>query len=85
MRKEDAQTFGPFDEKLLNFAVCEDADLCLRIKNTGGKIRALEAICADHIGGATYSKIENKKEIERHAQINQEKLMDKWGKSFNFY
>lgn len=77
MRTRQAKEFGPFDKKL-EFALYEDADLCLRMQSCGLEIRALEVIRAEHIGNGTWSVIKNKEEIEKSARSNQAVFVKRW-------
>ncbi len=79
MRTEQCIKFGPFDEKGLRFALFEDADLCLRIKSAGLKVRGLEAIFADHLGGGTFLTMADRSEAEKCAAENQKTFIKRWG------
>lgn len=78
MRTKQCINFGPFDEKELKFALFEDADLCLRMKSTGLKVRALEIILAEHLGGGTFSTMSDRTEAERCAAANQIVFIKRW-------
>jgi len=76
------QKFGLFDEKNLELAYCEDADLSLRIKEAGWDIYALHLDWVIHYENRTISEInndpENRKIFLRAFQKNHEYMRTNW-------
>ena len=55
--------------KQLSFAYCEDADLCLRLKEAGYRLYALHAPLVHHYGNKTIKEIHDKGEIDVEASF----------------
>jgi N-acetylglucosaminyl-diphospho-decaprenol L-rhamnosyltransferase len=51
VRREAFEVIGGFDERF--FLYCEDADLCLRLRNAGYEVRFEPAAKVDHVGGGS--------------------------------
>ncbi|WP_397544573.1 glycoside hydrolase family 99-like domain-containing protein [Roseovarius salis] len=66
-----------FDERFAP-AYCEDVDLCIRLRQAGGRIRYVgEARCIHHLSASTsaMSQLRRVQLVRR----NQQKLLEKWG------
>jgi GT2 family glycosyltransferase len=66
--------------KQLKFAYCEDADLCLRLKEAGHKIYALHAPLVHHHGNKTIKSVYDKGEVDVEAsfEANHEYMKLRW-------
>jgi GT2 family glycosyltransferase len=73
------QKHGLFN-KQLKFAYCEDADLCLRIKENGLRIYALYAPLVHHYGNKTIKAVHEKGEINvtETFEANHEYMKVRW-------
>ena len=70
-----------FDERFAP-AYCEDVDLCLRLRQAGGRIRYVgEARCVHHLSASTSRQSERRR--LRLIRCNQQKLLEKWGDSLS--
>jgi GT2 family glycosyltransferase len=66
-----------FDERFAP-AYCEDVDLCVRLRQQGGRIRYVgEARCVHHLSATTSSMSHNRR--VQLVRRNQQKLLEKWG------
>lgn len=74
-----------FDENIL-FALCEDADFCLKLKSMGLKIKSTFCQFAKHIGGATYNSLNNneKPKVDEYCKKNKEFICKKWNSFFHW-
>ena len=66
-----------FDERFAP-AYCEDVDLCLRLRQEGGRIRYVgRARCVHHLSASTSAMSERRR--VQLVRRNQQKILEKWG------
>lgn len=70
--------FGLFDEKNLNFAYGEDADLSLRLVEAGYKIRALHLEFIVHFGNATIRQVRRERDCKTTFEQNHDYIRQRW-------
>ena len=69
-----------FDEKNLEFAYAEDADLSLRIKEHGLEIYALHLDLVNHFENKTVKTVVDKVDLKRTFSKNHEYMRKRWSK-----
>ncbi len=67
-----------FDEENLEFAYCEDADFCLRIKEKGLKCYALHVPLVHHFGNKTANQVAKKRDITETFRKNHLYMKKRW-------
>lgn len=72
--------FGLFDQKNLDFAYGEDADLSLRLIESGYKIRALHLSLVIHHGNATINEVKLKRDCKTTFDRNHDYIRNRWEK-----
>jgi len=65
IRADLARKYGLFSD-YLNFAYCEDADLCLRMREFGYNIHKADFALESHAGGATSATVPGIRELVKH-------------------
>lgn len=74
------ERFGLFDDEHLRFAYCEDADLSLRLKESGRKIYALYPSLVHHFQNKTITEVEKEGQIDVRAsfEYNHAYIKERW-------
>jgi GT2 family glycosyltransferase len=78
LSRKTGENFGLFDDKNLEFAYGEDADLSIRITEAGYKIRALHLNLVHHHGNATISEVKLKRDCKTTFERNHQYIRHHW-------
>jgi GT2 family glycosyltransferase len=74
---------GLFDSKNLSFAYGEDADFCLRLRESGSKIRSLHLGLVEHFGNATIKEVSLTHDCKTSFDLNHDYLKIRWNDYLN--
>lgn len=77
-RREWYESHGLFDNNNLQFAYFEDADLSLRIRESGQRLYALTLDYVFHHGNATIKQVRTELDISTPFQNNQRYFRERW-------
>ncbi|ATE54944.1 glycosyltransferase [Actinosynnema pretiosum] len=80
VRRSAFRAVGGFDEAFDPVPLCEDVDLCLRLRAAGGGVRFVGAVVARHFEGTTFNHVGHDKLAvwKRHTRV----LRARWAREF---